>query len=98
MPVGAVAMRSLGVSGDRPPRLVQPPTLVAHEIGQPDGVVEWRPGQKPVTQVEDVARATAGALEHVERFRLEHVRRREERYRIEIALHGDIMADARPAF
>ena len=50
-----------------------------------------------MTEVEDVPVAPARALEHVERRRLETVPRREQRGRIEVALHASL-ADELPAF
>src|SRR5215216_2147849 len=76
--------------------VAHPRTFLAHAFGEPDRVVEWSAREKAVAKVEDVTRPRSGTTEYVERFRLEHIARREQRHRVQIALNGEMVPHARP--
>ena len=59
-------------------------------------VLDRRRRQDAVTEVEDVARPAAGALEHVVGGREHPIERAEQQRRIEVALDRAIGADALP--
>src|SRR5829696_5428061 len=90
-------MRGSVGSGCGDTRAANARTLLGHELGQSDGAVEWRAGQEPVPEVEDVTGASPRALEDVERLRVDHVVRGEQRDRVEVALDRQMMPDTSPS-
>src|SRR5437016_14366561 len=61
-------------------------------------VFEWRRGQNPVAQIEDMANPPCGMRQHIVGRPDCAVERTEQYSRIEVALHGAIEPDAHPRF
>src|SRR5262245_30148104 len=63
-----------------------------------DNVIDRSVGQHAVAEVKDMAGTPCGTAQNVGHAAFDFFRRREQRDGIEIALHGNIVADRRPAF
>ena len=70
--------------------------MLAHERGEPRQRVGVDRREDAVAEVEDVARTAGGAVEDVERLRLDDLPWSEQHGRIEVALHGAV-GHLRPA-
>src|SRR5262245_14198647 len=88
-PVRTVGDTTSGVSREPPRRLVHEPGDAAAQLGV--GL-----GEHPVDEVEDVAGAAAGAVEHVSRAGLRSLPRAEEHGAVEVPLDPAVVADSLP--
>ena len=69
---------------------------VVHELDQARDGVGRRRGQHAVAEVEDVTRPAAGPAQHVGGVPLDLVGRPEQHGGVEVALHGDAVAELAP--
>ena len=69
-----------------------------HRVDHSDDVIDWSFGQDTVAEIENVPWPTGGAPENFADATFDFFGRREQRDRIEITLHRDIMSDGAPAF
>ena len=61
-------------------------------------VFDWRGGQDPMTQIEDVTSASFRSRQHIVGRRERPIERAEKNRRIQIPLHCSVEADAQPCF
>ena len=69
-----------------------------HGVDHGDHMIDRRFRQDAVAEIENMSGTAAGAAQDFRHSAFDFFRRGEQRDRVEVALHGDIVADGGPAF